>query len=571
MSSVAPVLTIGIPVYDDFQGAYFTIQSLRMTHGDVLANAELLVVDNNPVSEEGKTLAGFVQNWVRGPFRSARYEPYAELTGPACAKDQAVRRAQGEYVLVLDSHVLLDSGSLAKTLEWIHDRRLGDDLYHGPLVYDDLRNVSTHFADNWRGEMWGTWDTDPRGDPGRPEYTGEPFEIPANGCGLFLVRRESWLGFHPEFYGFGGEEYYIHEKYKKAGRTVWCLPWLRWVHRFGRPNGVPYPLTRFQKIRNYALGLGELGISLDRCRHHFLSDIRVPTEEFEAAIAAAKVPARTLHEARFQEQKSKGCGGCGKKATPVPVASVEEAYAKAASTPSDINEHVPTLREYASRVERVTEFGWRTGVATAGLLAAKPKVLRTYDRHDSPTVRGLVMVPGDTDFGFILGDSTKVEIEPTDLLFIDTKHTADHLWAELSRHYEKVSRYIILHDTVIFGERGEDGGPGLLPAVRRFVTEHPEWCVVRHDHNNHGLLVLSRHPEDKPPLPSKLTMAANFAKAVAAHVASGAEHASPEEMEHRLSLCSLCPFRHDEQCSECGCYVAKKAEWKEQACPIGKW
>ena len=50
-------------------------------------------------------------------------------------------------------------------------------------------------------------------------------------------------------------------------------------------------------------------------------------------------------------------------------------------------------------------------------------------------------------------------------------------------------RRISLHDTQIFGEQGEDGGPGLLPALRRFLREHPEWSVVYHTQANHGLTV----------------------------------------------------------------------------------
>ena len=51
-----------------------------------------------------------------------------------------------------------------------------------------------------------------------------PFAVPAQGMGLFSCRREAWLGFNPNFRGFGGEEFYIHEKYRQAGRRTVCLP-----------------------------------------------------------------------------------------------------------------------------------------------------------------------------------------------------------------------------------------------------------------------------------------------------------------------------------------------------------
>jgi hypothetical protein len=113
--------------------------------------------------------------------------------------------------------------------------------------------------------MWGIWATDPRGtDP-----NGEPFEIPMQGMGVFSCRRTAWPGFNPLFRGFGGEEGYIHEKFRQAGARCLCLPWLRWTHRFGRPAGVPYPLTVEEKLRNYVIGFAELGLDLTPVLAHF--------------------------------------------------------------------------------------------------------------------------------------------------------------------------------------------------------------------------------------------------------------------------------------------------------------
>ena len=164
-----------------------------------------------------------------------------------------------------------------------------------------------------------------------------------------------------------------------------------------------------------------------------------------------------------------------------------------------------------------------------------------------------------------------VHIDPCDLLFIDTRHTADQLTNEFHRHASKVRRWIVLHDTQIFGERGEDGGPGLLPAVRRFLNENPEWSVVHHTQTNHGLTVLSRDPRDKPVLPSTITMAANFTKSLAAHVADGLQKVEAPELRHRLEICTLCDQRNDDRCSVCGCYLAEKASWRSSECPLGKW
>src|SRR6202035_215150 len=99
------------------------------------------------------------------------------------------------------------------------------------------------------------WGCDPRGE----SVDGPPFEVPMHGCGLMSCRKEAWLGFHPRFRGFGCEEGYIHEKFRQAGGRVLCLPFLRWLHRFGRPQGVTYPLMRANRVHNYLLGRVELG------------------------------------------------------------------------------------------------------------------------------------------------------------------------------------------------------------------------------------------------------------------------------------------------------------------------
>jgi hypothetical protein len=141
---------------------------------------------------------------------------------------------------------------------------------------------------------------------------------------------------------------------------------------------------------------------------------------------------------------------------------------------------------------RVTEFGARYGVSTTALLAGQPERLTTYDLIIRQPVRNLAAVCGRTDFQYVQADVLAVNIECTDTLFIDTLHTATQLRAELERHAAKVGQWIVLHDTVTFGERGEDGGPGLMVALRAWLAEHPEWHIACHRTNNHGLTLLER-------------------------------------------------------------------------------
>ena len=120
-------------------------------------------------------------------------------------------------------------------------------------MHDDLKGFSTHFKPEWSQGMFGTWDTNQEALD-----KGDPFEIQMQGCGLLSCKKEHWVGFNPEFRGFGGEEWYIQEKFRQYGGNVLCLPFLKWMHRFGRPNEPQYPLEMYDRIRNYIIGWMEL-------------------------------------------------------------------------------------------------------------------------------------------------------------------------------------------------------------------------------------------------------------------------------------------------------------------------
>jgi len=266
-------LTIGMATYDDFHGVYFTLQALRQYHD--LAGTELLVVDNFGCEATRE----FVEHWASG-----RYVRATEAVGTAAPRDRVFAEARGEAVLCCDSHVLFAPGAIARLKQFYRDHPDRLDLLQGPLLYDDGVNLATHFEPVWREQMWGIWATDPRGlDP-----DGAPFDIPMQGLGVFSCRRRAWLGFHPRFRGFGGEEGYIHEKFRRAGRRCLCLPWLRWLHRFARPAGVPYPLTVEAKLRNYLIGHAELGLDVRPILAHFRAYL--PAERVVAVAAEAFWP-----------------------------------------------------------------------------------------------------------------------------------------------------------------------------------------------------------------------------------------------------------------------------------------
>jgi hypothetical protein len=56
-----------------------------------------------------------------------------------------------------------------------------------------------------------------------------------------------------------------------------------------------------------------------------------------------------------------------------------------------------------------------------------------------------------------------------------------------------VREYIILHDTVTYGFRGQKGKPGLLKALGEFLLKHFEWRVLAHSIGDNGLTTLVRN------------------------------------------------------------------------------
>lgn len=168
---------------------------------------------------------------------------------------------------------------------------------------------------------------------------------------------------------------------------------------------------------------------------------------------------------------------------------------------SDIYKHIPKLREYAEKCETVTEFGVRWVVSTWAFIAAKPKKLRCYDIiKDIEVDRAQrVAIENGVDFTFVLGSTLEVDIEETDLLFIDTLHTYKQLNGELARHADKVKRFILLHDTIVYARHGmgpEHGGDtepkGLQDALDEFLAQHKEWRVAAEYKYNNGLTALER-------------------------------------------------------------------------------
>ena len=174
--------------------------------------------------------------------------------------------------------------------------------------------------------------------------------------------------------------------------------------------------------------------------------------------------------------------------------SLDYEYKLVCDGPSDINEHLPTLLRYAKECDHITELGTRYGNSDIAFMMARPKKFISYDLQHNAKIDYLKLIASDNDVNahFLLESVTQIEIEETDLLFIDTNHHAEQLEVELKLHADKARKYIIFHDTTTFWEHGQGNGKGMKFAIEPFLSAHPEWRILERFTNNNGLLILTR-------------------------------------------------------------------------------
>lgn len=302
-----PLLTVAAAVYRSFDENYFTFLALRAYHG---WDFDLLAVDNGP--EPCRRTAAVLRS-VGG-----RYVHRPDLNGTSRPRDACFRYARTPWVMVIDNHVLLVPGAVAAAQAYAAAHPDSRDIVSGPILGDDARWVATHWADSVPSGLWGSWSGDARfreawalapdgWDPAAARARAAalpPFEIPAMGLGLWLMRRAAWPGFNPHFRGFGGEEGYIHHKVRQLGGRAVCLPALMWHHKFrdvsGEWQATPYPSSRTDHVRNILIGARELGLAaaaagvdvLAEATEHFGKEVGGrPGVERLAAEAAVLQPA----------------------------------------------------------------------------------------------------------------------------------------------------------------------------------------------------------------------------------------------------------------------------------------
>ncbi len=198
--------------------------------------------------------------------------------------------------------------------------------------------------------------------------------------------------------------------------------------------------------------------------------------------------------------------------------SLDEQYAIHTQNWSDTYEHIPVLRQLSSECSSVIELGVRSVVSTWGILkglSESPHHPKSYlgidinhPQEDKFRLAQALAEQNQISFKFWKGNDLDAEVEPVDMIFIDTLHTYCHLTAELEKFAPKVRKYITMHDTSApWGNyddteyRGDFSEypayidrtkRGLWPAVEDFLKRHPEWKLKERRLNNYGFTTLER-------------------------------------------------------------------------------
>lgn len=196
-------------------------------------------------------------------------------------------------------------------------------------------------------------------------------------------------------------------------------------------------------------------------------------------------------------------------------------YTELCNMSSDINEHLPTLFNYAKECESVFETGVRgcisTWALTYGLLNNNKNKKRILLNDISVCnieeyEKALKNLP-EVSMNYAWENNLTLKMDETyDLTFIDTWHVYGQLKRELDKFSKITNKYIIMHDTTVDAVYGESirqgmdyvtqskysGIPieeilkGLWPAVEEFLQKNPDWVLKERYTNCNGLTVLEK-------------------------------------------------------------------------------
>lgn len=195
-------------------------------------------------------------------------------------------------------------------------------------------------------------------------------------------------------------------------------------------------------------------------------------------------------------------------------------YNQLCQTPSDINEHLPTLAKYAQQAEVILEAGVRSVVSTWAFIHglnnnnSDSKTIYSVDLEWAPIQEAMQAAQqANIQLSFTQRDILKYTLpQKVDITFIDTLHCYGQIKRELTIFAPLTNKYIIMHDTTVDEFTGEpircnfnieqmkrntgfndqELTLGLWPAIEEFLQTNSDWELKERFTNNNGLTILAR-------------------------------------------------------------------------------
>jgi hypothetical protein len=206
--------------------------------------------------------------------------------------------------------------------------------------------------------------------------------------------------------------------------------------------------------------------------------------------------------------------------------ALQDNYNNLCNSPSDINEHLPILFNYAYQCNNAIESGVRGCVSSFAIaygLLSNPNntnpllVVNDIQTCDiGPLMNATHLLPiqykslwmNNLDIDLV----NDLDNQTFDMIFIDTWHVYGQLKRELDKFSPIINKYIIMHDTTIDEIDGEtirnnwdanaqsiqynipvdEINKGLSYAIDEFLQANTQWVLKEKLTNNNGLTVLEK-------------------------------------------------------------------------------
>ena len=289
-----PLLTIGTSTLLDFHGVTYTLASLMAHHGTFGGRVEYVVVDNHPeattrlkgcpecakIAKNGPTCSACssaLEDMATATrSEGARYVRWSEKQGTYPGKNQLKVEARGDWVLTMDSHVLLTPDTIQTVLDVIEKFPDSNDFFHFPVLFRsgsqenpgrpaaaDFRKQQ--FIYHARGKGGGCY-----GWTKNAKTPGDPYPIAAMITSCYLVRRAAWFsahGYDPILGNYGGWEGPIQMKWWLMGRQVLSLrhPIKERIEK--SPEGFLYHWHLFNHFKRLSNATGRIHTGLTKMRN----------------------------------------------------------------------------------------------------------------------------------------------------------------------------------------------------------------------------------------------------------------------------------------------------------------